>query len=636
MNHINTLEQRKNIFISRSTEVHNGKYDYSKVVYVRAQEKVEIVCPEHGSFWQVPDSHSRGAKVGCPSCGRRKSSPVTFSVRLSQEEFITKCKEVHDNFYGYENSVYTGVANYITITCPKHGSFEQRAYNHRNGTGCPSCNIEKRTGNLRKSPEKFIEQSKLVHGETYKYEGIVYNGSHEKVGITCQVHGTFYQTPAKHLMGQGCPLCGRLNIGIYQIPTQEEFISKCISVHGDKYDYSRTKYTKSQEKIEIICKVHGPFYQTPGSHINAESGCPVCGNELRRLNQVLSKEEYLKAFAEAHGDKYDYSKVVYISAKNEVEIICKELNHGSFFKTPNKHTGTRAEGCPKCSHSGTSVQEQELATFVKSLGLTILENDRTIIKPYEIDIVVPELKIGIEYNGLYWHSEQAGKSKTYHLDKLNKATEAGYRLIQIFENEWTHKKEIVKNRIRHILGKDTGIRLFARKLTLAKVTSKQARDFFTTYHIQGPCPARVAYGLFNGEDLVACMSFGINRFTKEKGIELIRYATAHNVVGGFSKLLSYFKKENPDIKSVTSYSDKNWSVGNVYEKNGFEYIGSSSPGYFYSDSTAVRINRVAMQAHKLKDKLEIYDENLTEVQNVTRNGYLRVFDSGQDKWELKL
>jgi G:T-mismatch repair DNA endonuclease (very short patch repair protein) len=500
MNHTNSIEQRKNIFIERSAEVHEGKYDYSKVIYVRAQEKVEIICPTHGSFWQVPDSHSRGAKVGCPACGRGRCRPIGFSQRLTQENFLNQCKKEHGEVYSYDKTIYTGKMNVVSITCREHGDFEQKAENHKNGAGCPTCGIVKAHNHFRATTEEFIEKAKKIH--------------------------------------------------------------------GDLYDYSKTEYKGKSHPVLITCKVHGDF--TLG----------------------MAQWHYLHM--------------------------------------------TSCTGCPKCSNSGTSMQEQELAAFVKSLELTILENDRTIIKPYEIDIVVPELKIGIEYNGLYWHSEQAGKTKTYHLDKLNKATEAGYRLIQIFENEWTHKKEIVKNRIRHILGKDNSIRLFARKLVLSKVTPKQAREFFTTHHIQGPCPARVAYGLFNDEELVACMSFGINRFTKEKGIELIRYATAHNVVGGFSKLLTYFRRENPDIKSVTSYSDKNWSVGNVYEKNGFEYVGSSSPGYFYSNSTAVRINRVSMQAHKLKDKLEIYDENLTEVQNVTKNGYWRVFDSGQDKWELKL
>ena len=501
MNHTNSIEQRKNIFLAAAEEAHGDRYDYSRVVYIRAQEKVEIVCRDHGPFWQTPDSHSRGPKAGCPTCGRIKCRPVIFCQMLTQEEFLSQCKLAHGTRYSYYKTKYIGKTKHITITCIIHGDFLQKAETHKKGGGCPACGIISAHNHFRATTEEFIEKSRKVH--------------------------------------------------------------------GDLYDYSKSEYIGKHHPITISCSKHGDF---------------------------------ILPMAQRH----------YLSGTNNFS------------------------GCPKCVTTGSSLMEQELANFVKSLGLVTLENNRTIISPQELDIVIPELKIAIEFNGAYWHSEQAGKDKNYHLAKLNKTREAGYRLIQIFENEWVHKKEIVMNRIRHILGKDTQIRLYARKLVCKDVTPLQAREFFTKYHIQGPCSARVAYGLFKDDELVACMSFGVNRFTKEKGIELIRYATAYNVVGGFSKLLAHFKKRNTEVKSITSYSDKNWSIGEVYEKNGFKHIGRSAPGYFYSDRDLNRVNRVSMQRHKLKDKLEIFDESKTEVENVIANGYFRIFDSGQDKWELGL
>jgi hypothetical protein len=496
MNHTNSVAQRKQIFLNNAIEVHGDRYDYSKVVYTRAQEKVEIVCREHGSFWQTPDSHSRGPKCGCPACGKIKCIPKEFKVRLTQEKFLEQCLNAHGNYYSYEKTVYIGKTNNVTITCYKHGDFTQKAENHKNGAGCPECGIEKAHNHFRASTEEFIRKSIKAHGNVYTYSNSVYSGKDLPITITCKKHGDF----------------------------------------------------------------------------------------------ILDKANY--------------------------------------------HYLGHKQGCPKCSMAGTSKQEQEVVSFIKSLGLTIIEGDRSIIKPFELDIVIPELKIAIEYNGLYWHSEQAGKDKNYHLSKLKLATEVGYRLIQIFEDEWVNNTSIVKSRLSHILGKGSLNKVFARKLTVSSISVKEANSFFEKHHIQGKCAARLAYGLFNNTELVAAISFGANRFTKEKELELIRFATSVNVVGGFSKLLSFFFKQNPEIKNLTSYSDRRWSVGNVYEKNGFKYAGSSQPGYFYANNEGIRINRVTFQKHKLSSILKVFDPDKSEVENVIANGYFRIFDCGMDKWTL--
>lgn len=249
-------------------------------------------------------------------------------------------------------------------------------------------------------------------------------------------------------------------------------------------------------------------------------------------------------------------------------------------------------------------------------------------------MVVEELKLAIEFNGLYWHSEQAGKSNKYHLNKTQKAKEAGYTLIHIFEDEWSFSKEIVESRLQHLLGVTTkGI--YARKTEVRQVLRAEANEFFIKTHIQGACSFSKAYGLYLDNILVACMSFGINRFTKKGDMELIRYSTLGSVVGGFSKLLKHYLKMNPEIQGLTSYSDRRWSTGNVYLNNGFKYVSSSPPSYFYSNNDLKRINRIQCQKHKLvallgEDKVDI---NKTEVENMIANGYTRIFDCGTDKWE---
>jgi hypothetical protein len=129
----------------------------------------------------------------------------------------------------------------------------------------------------------------------------------------------------------------------------------------------------------------------------------------------------------------------------------------------------------------------------------------------------------------------------------------------------------------------------------------------------------------------------VNRFTKEAGVELIRYATSINVVGGFSRLLKHFIKSNPEVKAITSYSCRRWSQGNVYSHNGFVLTGISQPSYFYvKPGEEIRYNRVLFQKAKLADKLEIFNPELTEVENMVNNGYYRIFDNGCHRWEIKL
>jgi hypothetical protein len=309
--------------------------------------------------------------------------------------------------------------------------------------------------------------------------------------------------------------------------------------------------------------------------------------------------------------------------------------HGEFVQRAGDHINKKY-GCPKCSKQGYSKAEQEISSFIASLGFIVENNNKSILKNLELDIVIPEKKIAIEYNGLYWHSEQAGKATNYHLNKTISANSAGYRLIHIFEDEWSNKKDIVKNRLTHILGVSS-TSIYARKLDIREVSSMDARNFFNAHHLQGMVNSRHYLGLFEGNELVSCMSFSPVRFEdKENGFELMRFASSKNVVGGFSRLLKNFLKSHPEIKYLVSYADKRWSEGSVYEVNGFNRVSDSKPGYFWCNSRGDRFNRVLFQKHKLQNKLTSFDSNKTEKQNCIDNGYFRVFDCGTSKWVLPI
>jgi len=264
------LKGNSSEFINKSNNVHNNKYDYSMVDYIKNNIKVKIICPEHGLFEQTPNNHLRNK--GCPKCSRNKR-------RLNGEKiFINKSKIIHKNKYDYSLVYYKTCEIKVKIICPEHGIFYQDPSSHLKGYGCSKC-----SGTNNKTTEEFIESSKLVHGEKYDYSLVNYINSTTKVIIICKIHGKFYQTPPNHLcFHNGCPMCNsskKMNTN--------EFIEKSKLIHDNKYDYSLVEYKKAKIKIKIICAEHGIFEQTPSGHLSGR-GCPKCGIKISKGEKEIA------------------------------------------------------------------------------------------------------------------------------------------------------------------------------------------------------------------------------------------------------------------------------------------------------------------------------------------------------------
>ena len=189
-------------FIRRACEKHGDKYDYSKVVYVNSKQKVEIICNEHGSFFQTPCEHMKGK--GCRNCG---FILVANSNRSSKEDFIERAKSIHSNKYDYTNVVYVRAISKVEIYCNVHGLFFQTPSEHLSSKGCKKCGSIRSSNSQRKTLEQFIEQSNLVHSFLYDYSSVNYTNCKTNVEITCILHGSFWQRPSHHLNGVGCPKC---------------------------------------------------------------------------------------------------------------------------------------------------------------------------------------------------------------------------------------------------------------------------------------------------------------------------------------------------------------------------------------------------------------------------------------------
>jgi len=286
-------------------------------------------------------------------------------------------------------------------------------------------------------------------------------------------------------------------------------------------------------------------------------------------------------------------------------------------------------------HTNVSAQEKELELFIRdNYNNSVITNNRTILNGKEIDILLPDINTAIEYNGTYWHSEAAGKDKSYHKSKSDKATSNGLSLIHISEHQWLHNTDIIKSRLLHILGKSN--KIMARTCDIVDVDKATEQEFLNVNHLQGYIPSSCCIGLAMDGDLQIIMSFGVPRFNKKYEWELLRLCTKlDNVVtGGASRLIKRFiSTKSP--KSIISYSNKMWGVGNVYKQIGFEFSHSSSPNYQYLKNNII-FSRYQFQKHKLKNKLDDFDSTMSEWENMRMNGYNRTWDCGNDVFVLQL
>ena len=295
--------------------------------------------------------------------------------------------------------------------------------------------------------------------------------------------------------------------------------------------------------------------------------------------------------------------------------------------------GFRDVRCPKCFPTTRSSYEYEVKDYIESLlgnGSTIHSYhipgtlNKTAYK--EIDVYVPDRKLGIEINGLYWHSDERSK----HREKMLACREVGIKLLQFTDEQWNSKRELCQSMIKTSLGLNIKIR--ASKCEVRHIDSKIYREFTQANHLDGYAAAKIKFGLYHEGELMQVISFSKPRFENEDSHELIRLCTKVGVTvhGGASKLL---KHARPSGK-IVSYSYDDVGDGGVYMKLGFERVGSTPPGYFWHKNGKI-VSRYQSQKHRLRDLLgDAFDIRISESENMTRAGYSRYWNSGNTKWVL--
>ncbi len=362
----------------------------------------------------------------------------------------------------------------------------------------------------------------------------------------------------------------------------------------------------------------------------------LSSEQKEKLKSKIIQAKY-KGFLEIIKPIFDLNyELINYDVKDRHELKCP-LNHN--FKIQGQLLIDRIREnvviCTECNHliKPFSLAEKELLNFIKdNTELEVQENVYGLIdERLELDIYIPELKLGFEYNGLFWHNE-INKGVTYHFNKTNLFESEGMRIIHVYEDDWNTKKEIVKSRILNILGKTKEI-IYARKCKIKEVSYNDTKMFLNKNHIQGNSISKYRVGLYYNDELVSLMSFvrprngmGYKTTNNNNTLELIRFCNKlnTNVVGGASKLFQYFIK-NHEVEKIISYADRSWSQGNLYETLKFQFVRKTRPNYWYIVNG---IKESRFKYFKLKLVEQGFDTNKTEHKIMLEREIYRIYDSG--------
>ena len=287
--------------------------------------------------------------------------------------------------------------------------------------------------------------------------------------------------------------------------------------------------------------------------------------------------------------------------------------------------------CVGCKTLGSKAQT-ELTTFVKSLGIRVVPNDRNMIAPNELDLWMPDERVAIEYNGLFYHSEAMRPSKNYHATKTASCLRDGMTLMHVFEDEWRDKRPIVESMIAHRLGK-TKETIGARTCKVEEIKLADRKAFFESNHIDGYVASKVAFGLVNGKgEIVACMSLRSPVHRKHKGkLEVARFASLINtsVPGGLARLTKKaveYAKEN-GYSGLMTYVDQRLGSGESYHSGGWQLAGTSDPTFWWTDNTN-RFNRFRYRADKKR--------KMSEKEIADEAGVKKIWGCRQTRYEIPL
>lgn len=463
--------------------------------------------------------------------------------------------------------------------------------------------------------------------------------------------GNIYKVKPKKLLEFSYGLCPNCNSNetLYNI-SLETLKERINYIYNNSFNY--IEGFKRNDKnciISLKCNNCNSIINIPIIKIFRRPNKNICScRENFGRGSYLIKDNYLQSLLDEKSYGTEYKWLEEYKGNNKLKHKIKHSCGNEYSVRPNDFQ--QGYKCPLCAHRNkSSSYEKELYTIIKkSYNGKIVQNIR--MNNYEIDLFFPDLNIGIEFNGYYWHCDKHVKPN-HDVKKLEFFLEKGINVYFINEIDYINKKELIIDKIFNILNINKNKnKIYARNCDIYEnIPVSEQKDFLNKNHIQGYSVSKYSFGLYYYDILVGLMTFSYNRNNvnnKGKRLELVRYATdiKYIIPGGFSKLLSSaiycFKNEySLDTKYIYSYADRSLSRGKVYYTCGFELDKICKESYFYIDKNLnKKINRYSMRKSELKKLLpDYYDDNLTEFQIVDKSKrYLRCYNCGNYLFKKKI
>lgn len=577
-------------------------------------------------WWTPPCGHEFDMSIknyvianqGCPFCSNRRLlagyNDLASRCPSIAKEWSTKNQDPPDTYFPNSRQKVTWECDHCHLEW--EATIVQRTSRQ---TGCPHCSTRKTTSNkgsiLNQHPDLAMEWRDTADIEEFT-EGSDYIAKWE-----CpQGHSWKARIRKRTLDGQGCPTCSGKQVvkGINDLKSQFPEIAK--EWHPDNSMLPDQVHAKSSLMAQWVGRCGHQWRAKISNRTSKGSDCPVCSGKivLKGVNDLASVNPSL---------------VLEWGTRNSIDptSVTSESPLSVWWCCANGHEwratikDRKRFGCPRCSHS-ISNQEDEISEFLTSHEIPHERSTRQVIAPKELDIWIPDQNIAIEFNGLYWHSEDR-VGKWHHANKTTMCAEQGIALIHLWEDDWRDRREVVKRMLLHKLKRSNQPKIAARTTTVGNISGLRAKEFLEENHIQGAVSGTYYLGLVHDDNVIAVMVLRKER----NNLIVARYATSCIVVGGFQKLISYVEKRFIYTQLII-FADRTVSQGALYERSGWKQESIIPPDYYYVVNGR-RVHKFAYRKNRFRsDTTLVYDPSLTEAELARLNHLPRIYDSGKIKY----
>ena len=561
--------------------------------------------------------------VKCDFCGKEKEVTYKYyNMNTSNQENLFSCSSK----CGSIKAKKTNLEKFGTENVFQNDSIKEKI---------KQTNLEKYGVENYSKTDEYKEKVKQTNLKKFGTESAIQNSEvKEKVKQTnLERYGCEYASQATNfkekvkqtnLERYGC------EYGLQNIEIKEKSKQTKIKKYDVEYSSQIDGFIEKVKQTNL--KKYGVEYATQNQNIKDKSK----KTNLKKYDVDNYKKSEISKLNTIIGQHPNYIK--YTENKRSLFKCDSDKDHEFEIHSDNFHDrlSYNLPLCTICYPIGDqkSIKEKILLEYIKSIyNGEIISGYRDSI---EIDIYLPELKLGIEFNGLYWHSNKFRESN-YHVDKLNWFKSKNIDIKYIYEDDFDNNLDIIKSQISNWIGK-TKTKIYGRKCQIKEVNTNEYRDFLNQNHIQGYVPVKLVYGLYYDNTLVSLMCFDkkegrLNMSENEWNLSRFCNLLNHQIIGGASKLLNHFIKINNPYR-IISYADKDWSSGNLYFKLGFKLINESKPDYKYIVN-GVRINKQNFNKSKL-GKMGYDILNLTESQIMENLNINKIYDCGKMKFEKSI